>query len=360
MKQLCKIFCLLSMVAVSALQAVVPCTPPIFSVTTNADSGLGSLRQAIIDSNGSLAPFPHTICFSGFAGGVITITSADLPVIMVPTIINGYSAPGSNPNTANINQPNNAVITVQIDGPGAVLVPTSGPFWGLQFGPGSDGSIVQGVSITNFAGVMPTNMFGGFMSGGGILITANNVSVLGNFIGANPTALTTSDSQPNFTGIQIDGDNVIIGDGTPFGRNLISGQFGGGGVISNVGNNTIIKGNTIGLNATGNLALMPDARVGLVSGDETGSIIGGLGPNELNVIAGFSGANIFVAFATDTLVQGNYIGLDITGNFAVGPNGIGIFTANEIAENKPSGLVFDSNVISGNNYGIMLGENNFN
>src|SRR5262249_59398435 len=66
----------------------------LFSVTTTADSGAGSLRQAILDANGN--PGGDSIIFSILVGGggVQTIRPASpLPIISGPVFIDGTSQP---------------------------------------------------------------------------------------------------------------------------------------------------------------------------------------------------------------------------------------------------------------------------
>ncbi len=74
-------------------------------VTNTNDSGPGSLRQAILDSNSN--PGPDTIDFNIPGSGVHTISpTSALPTITDPVLIDGYSQPGSSPNT--LLQGNNA------------------------------------------------------------------------------------------------------------------------------------------------------------------------------------------------------------------------------------------------------------
>ena len=66
--------------------------PATFLVSTAADSGAGSLRQAILNSNA--APGSNTIDFGiGTGAQTISLLSA-LPNITVPVTINGTTQPG--------------------------------------------------------------------------------------------------------------------------------------------------------------------------------------------------------------------------------------------------------------------------
>src|SRR5262249_25562801 len=88
-----------------------------FLVTTTADSGAGSLRQAILDANATanLAGGPDVIQFNIPGGTAQTITpSTALPNITAPVILDGYTQPGSSPNTLTVGD--NAVLEIQLDG----------------------------------------------------------------------------------------------------------------------------------------------------------------------------------------------------------------------------------------------------
>ena len=94
--------------------------PVVFTVTNTDDTGPGSLRQAILDSNASPPPPPGTsnlIVFSISGSGVHTIMPAtQLPDITQPLEIDGYTQPGSSPNTNPPGQGDNAVILIELSG----------------------------------------------------------------------------------------------------------------------------------------------------------------------------------------------------------------------------------------------------
>jgi hypothetical protein len=88
--------------AILLTAAVVPATAATFTVTTNADSGSGSLREAITTAN--LTPGPHTIDFDA---DYTIILASTLPTIVAgttmtitgngwdQTVIDGGNAPGA-------------------------------------------------------------------------------------------------------------------------------------------------------------------------------------------------------------------------------------------------------------------------
>src|SRR6187399_2127950 len=81
-----------------------------YTVTSTADSGAGTLRQAILDANANSGA--DTIEFNIAGSGVHTITPATaLPVITSPVTIDGYTQAGSSPNTQPVGQGLNTVLT---------------------------------------------------------------------------------------------------------------------------------------------------------------------------------------------------------------------------------------------------------
>ena len=333
--------------------------PPItYLVTTNADAGLGSLRDAINTTNANVG-FTNTIIFNFLGGPIIPLT--DLPTITNPVIIDGYfGAPGgATPNTNPITAANNAVITIEIEGPGpGVDLPVTN---GLFLGGGSSGSIIRGLSINSFASIPSSNLNAG---GAGILIGSDNNIIEGNFIGTDTTGVL---SFPNFSAIRITGDNNLIGGTTNAARNLLSGMYGGtllflsfNGVVKISGINNVLQKNTIGLDRAGTAALMPDASIGVATSRGDGTLVGG--PSHLvhgNVISGHRFANVFFNLIGEPqIIQSNYIGTDVTGNVAITGNGNGIVLIGAVGT-APQDVEIDSNVISGNSAnGIRVGENN--
>lgn len=318
-------------------------------------SGTITLRSAIQFANVPAHGPSNTINFNilPLNGTVKTITPAtDLPTIINhPITIDGYtqdvlnSLVNSNPITAG----NNANILIEIHGPGAGYnIP--GPLNGLRLGTGSDGSTIRGLVINDFAKAISTAP-GSVTGGVGILIGSKNNFVTGCFIGCDPTGTI---SQPCFDAIRTtSASNTIGGPSSNLAaRNLLSGQYGVNGVIRDGGNSTVIQGNTIGLDRSGMIALMPEARIGITTTSTNGFTCTG------NVIAGHSGVNIALRLVDNVLIQHNFIGTNVQGSQAILPNGLGIWMGNSLV-NGPISVKIDSNVLSGNTYAIHVGENNF-
>jgi hypothetical protein len=85
-----------------------------FTVINTNDSGAGSLRQAILDANGTVTA--DTIAFNIPGGGVHTIAPASaLPKLTAPVTVDGYTQPGSSVNTGLPDEGLNSVLQIEID-----------------------------------------------------------------------------------------------------------------------------------------------------------------------------------------------------------------------------------------------------
>jgi hypothetical protein len=290
-----------------------------FTVTKVDDTGAGTLRQAITDANAhanSLNPgnASDRIEFNIPGGGVHTIQpAAALPTITEAVTIDGYTQPGSSPNTNPTTMGLNTVLTIE-------LSPTVFAGNGLDIA--ASNCTVRGLVINSF------------QSRSGIHIAGpssqNNV-IEGNFIGTDPTGTV---ARPNGGGgvfLENGPSNNTIGGTTPAARNLISGNSFIGVTVQ--GDTNIVQGNLIGTDVTGTLALGNSSRgINVQSG--TGTLIGGTTVAARNIISGNSNASGIDTFASGSAltVQGNFIGTDVTGTIAL-PNsddGVAVNTNNNV------------------------------
>ena len=213
-----------------------------------------------------------------------------------------------------------------------------------------------GVSISVPSSI--NNVIGGTAPGAGNLISGNTqrgiaantpgTVIQGNLIG---TDVTGTKKIPNGNGIEAGAENVLIGGLTASARNIISGNAGDG--VSFGGDGSKVQGNYIGTDITGTLPL-GNGSSGVGAG--TNALIGGTVPEARNVISA-NGVGItlrFASFTTPSIVQGNYIGTDVTGNRALGNTfaGIAIEGTNYLVGGVVPGA---GNVISGNSIGIRIG-----
>ncbi|HEY1435647.1 MAG TPA: hypothetical protein VGG65_09745, partial [Thermoanaerobaculia bacterium] len=219
-----------------------------FTVTTTADSGAGSLRQAILDANGAAGA--DTIVFNIPGGGpyVITPLPPGLPAMLGPTIVDGTTQPG------------------YAGTPIIEIANFSGS--GLKLQGGS--STIRGILVRG----MNT----------GIAVESSDNHVEGCYVG---TDLTGTVIAANGTGIEVQAaaNGNTIGGSLAGQSNLISGNSTGIALINNADN--IVQGNRIGTTADGTGALGNQA--GILATLTTNLVVGGSGPGEGNVIAGSSG-----------------------------------------------------------------------
>jgi len=216
--------------AVLAVAATSRLVAGTFTVTNTADSGAGSLRQAITDAN-ALAGI-DTINFNIPGAGVHTISPASpVPSITGPVTIDGYTQPGAAQNT-------------DVDGfNGTLLIELNG----TNAGVGSSGLTIDGGNGTIRG--MVINRFGNV----GINLNSSNNLVEGNFIGTNAAGTTALGNGGQ--AIRIDsGDGNLVGGTAPEARNIISGNDEGM-EIRGVCNSNVVEGNFIGTNAAGTGAL---------------------------------------------------------------------------------------------------------
>lgn len=289
------LFVFLMLLATSASAAT-------FTVTSVADSGAGTLRQAIIDAN--TAAGTDTITFAIAGSGLHTISPAtNLPNITEAVIIDGYSQSGSSVNTLSLGD--NAVIQIEVNGANV----SSGT--GLNFNATVNGGEVKGLLLTKWNNAI-------------LLNGAKNMTIDGNFFGTNAAGSATSAAAANGSAFFIlnTATGNTIGGAAAAARNLISGGTTAGITLGNSGTaNNVIQNNYIGTNAAGTAALP----------NFTGISFNGAGANTIrgNVISGStSNANFSAGIqlentTANTLVVGNKIGTSADGTAAI-PNAYGI------------------------------------
>ncbi|MCS6803726.1 MAG: hypothetical protein NZ823_01110, partial [Blastocatellia bacterium] len=217
-------------------------------------------------------------------------------------------------------------------------------------------------ALRNVIGVLledsPGNTVGGTVSTARNVIAAassgvqiqgtpsRNNRVLGNYIG---TDITATAPIGNFIGVYIiRGSRNTIGGATDVTRNILSGNDFGVYIFGHQASGNIVQGNWIGLNVTGRASL-PNTFIGLSIDNAPGNLIGGTTPGATNVISGNQETGVFIqgAAATGNQIVGNLIGTDVTGTLALG-NGEGVFIR-DASGNMIGGTSSNAgNLISGN------------
>ena len=148
--------------------------------------------------------------------------------------------------------------------------------------------------------------------------TLSNV-VEGNYIGTDVTGRLALGNGYGGVTIQAGASKNIIGGTTAAARNLISGNTGSGVHLLYSGTTgNVVEGNYIGTDVTGTVALGNNEGVAIYAG-ASGNLIGGTTPGAGNLISGNAnyGVEISDSGTTSNLVQGNLIGTDGTGTRAV-------------------------------------------
>ncbi len=179
----------------------------------------------------------------------------------------------------------------------------------------------------------------------------------GNYIGTDRTGSFAIAG--NGVGIFANQNGAIIGGPTGLagtGRgNVINGSIFEGIKLS--GSAVVVQGNLIGLNASGDARL--DNGIGIFSEGTFYSLIGG--PGAGNVISGNRGSGISITEGgSQVRVQGNRIGTDRTGSFAIANLDSGVIFAGPFAptigtDGDGLGDEAEGNLISGNNsFGIQV------
>lgn len=151
-------------------------------------------------------------------------------------------------------------------------------------------------------------------------VRINNAQATGNMVQGNYIGTDESGTSAfgGTSGLAINkAINNTIGGTSPEARNVISGGYGIW--ISGAGN--IVQGNFIGTDATGTIALGNTRGIHIVGNAvnlTTGNIIGGVVAGAGNLISGNQSDGILIEFGSETLVQGNLIGTDISGELPLG------------------------------------------
>jgi parallel beta-helix repeat protein len=137
--------------------------------------------------------------------------------------------------------------------------------------------------------------------------------VLGNMIGVNVAGDAVMGNGSHGVAITSSSDNVI-GDGTVAGRNIIAGN--NYGILSNGASYLTILGNYIGLDVTGTREGFGNINDGLNLIYGSNIVVGKDTALERNIVSSNTGIGIALGADTNSTVEGNYVGTDVTGKIA--------------------------------------------
>jgi len=289
---------IITIIGISSVLLHMPSYGEIFIVDTNADSGVGSLRDALQLANTAAGKDSIFFAIPGSGPHSIRVLTS-LPAIHDSVLIDGYSQSG----TSFATETEPAVLLIEIDG--SVAGSTTS---GLDIH--CSHCLVRGLVINRFSRY-------------GIHVTSgSNTIVEGNHIGTDVAGFQEMGN--GFSAIRCDdSSNNIIGGIESGSRNVISGN--GSGVIIYDGSNNVVCGNYIGIDASGAIDLGNTGRgISVINGSN--NTIGGPSEGFRNVISG-NYQGISLQRTSYNIIRGNYIGTDASGYVAIGQldNGIDLF-----------------------------------
>jgi len=263
-----------------------------------ANTNHTSLREAIVAANNH--PGPDLIRFAiGSGPRTITVSNSQPAIMDAGTTLDATTQPGF------AGQP-----LIYLDG--RLLVPAGFRLY-------SPSNTIRGFAINRFGysiygdGTF-ASPFGGFNS------------IEGNYLGTDPTGSGSAGFQ-DFGIYLISGcPSNRIGGATAAARNLISGNNRAGVFATDSPGNTI-AGNFIGTDRTGTNAVGNGIGIsplgGLYLDRCRGTVIGGSTPGAGNLISGnisILGIQLYLVGSSGSVVQGNFIGTDVTGRTNLGPS----------------------------------------
>jgi len=316
-----------TLVVLGAAAYAAPAQAVNYVVQNKNDAGAGSLRDAINQANAS-AGVVDEIHFNIPGAGpnlhVIHLAS-DLPTVIDDQIdIRGYSQPGAVKAAAGAP----AVMKIVLD--------SSQVANGLVVE--ADDTLIRGL-VVHTAGTVAGD-------GVGVRVVGSGNRLEGNYVGLDGFHNDTFTHGNLGDGVQVEGNDNMVGGNTPEDRNVISanGKIAGTDAdgVSIIGDDNKVKGNAIGTDPLSTTGQIGNDGAG-VRVEGNGNLVGG-SAFAANVISG-NGTGVVVASGEDNAIEGNLIGTDGTGEVDLG-NSLGVSI--ESPRNVVGGdQLFDGNVIAG-------------
>ena len=308
--------------------------PPTRVVTNTNDSGPGSLRQAMLDTNATFGP--EIITFN-IGSGPQTITPASrLPTITETVTIDATTQPGF------AGQP---IIELNMSQAGENV---------SAFVVRADSTVIRGFVINRHG-------LGSTVTGGINLRTGAQNIIEGNYIGTDLSG-TLDMADFGAIGVDVNSSNNTVGGTTAASRNLLSGVDVGVNFFTfsdqQPPTNNRVQGNFIGTNPAGSAASKNSTPFFGVEVKGTNNITGGTvvgAGNLISVSRSFAGVDLSGSGTKGNLIQGNFIGTDVSGLISIG-NLSGVEMSNGASSNTVGGSTPTArNLISGNSNGVGIG-----
>lgn len=349
-----------------------------FTVTTSADGGAGSLREAIVSANA--ASGHDTIAFD-ISGPPTVQVRTRLPDITGPLTIDGTSQPGySGSPIVRINNRTglpgmrglevtagySRVLALQISefGRGVVLRATGrNTVAGNRLNDNTTGLHIRAGSTRNVIGgttAAERNVF--VANGDGILIEAANATkVQGNDFGIAPNGSVLPNRNAAIR--IIDGaKNTMVGGTADGAGNRIANNPRGVSISGTEATGNVVAGNTITDSTAFGVGILDGARSNIVGGT-TAAAANRIMDNGDGVRLDGARANKvqrnFIGFAPDTGPQGNSRGVMLTGGAVANTVGGPRATASNWISANGTGVRIEGggttkNVVAGNDIGVSV------
>lgn len=313
----------------------------VFTVTTNADSGPGSLRQALTDANNSTGSDKITFNIEAADVASRTITlETNLPELNGKVTIDGTT------------QPNGTAFGVSYARIQLVAaVPTSATCFSVL----GDSCEIYGFFINNFktgifvegtyvkiGAIQKGNVIYNCSSSAITLQSTNHAGIQGNLIGVDTVGLGLPGATGN--GIEVVSSFLVsIGGKTLLANNVISANNRG----IYIENSAFVDVNSNNIGTAPNGLTAQANQYGIYcSGINNNIEIGGDSLFEKNIISGNTFSGIYGVMSNSS-IQGNVIGLNMAGA-ALGNGAYGIYLAFGSSDNKIGGEFLQANVIAEN------------
>jgi len=361
----------------------------------NGNASCGSQPNGIIVRNGanvnqlgSYDPIDELVVSGNTNDGIlITGDDTDFNKVLKTFVGVGPNGSVSVPNGRNgisllnesfltrVGEPNFGNVISSNNDNGVLIQSDGNALWDNIIGLAADGNTARGNGLHGIVVVQSSNtIIGGSNPNDGNVISSNEDSgielwtpscapcgndIKGNIIGLNADG--NADRGNRNQGISLlDANGNIIGGGNSGEGNVISGNGKNGiNVSAPNGDNNVIQGNFLGTDVSGTIAIGNDQDgIALFSGPEN-NLIGGTSLGEGNVISGNEGDGIELFGCDQNTIQGNIIGLGADGDTTLGNTYYGIHLLASSPNNIIGGSVAGAgNVISANGLSGMIATSN--